>query len=308
MFDKRSDIIRFLTVADSGGIGLAADRLDMTQPALTRIIARLEREFDGRLFERMPKGVRLTSLGVTAAELGRRILTEIEAAERQLDATHSGRAGIYRVTAGPVWSSAVLPEVIARFHESYPGIGLKVEVASRAEGLRRLTAGESDMHCGGIDGGERLPDYLRREACADLTAGIVAHRDHPLLARGVSFDDLVRYPWIDYDASAASSRYPARTSLSSLLEQLHQRTGVRVGSVVHTGSASLFLMASGPYLSWLSLPFLDRIQGPVLRPLSVSFGRFQYRSGFVARRSAEDLPPFRSFQAILRRVLLDRLG
>ena len=91
MFDKRSDIIRFLTVADTGGIGLAADRLEMTQPALTRIIARLEREFDGRLFERLPKGVRLTSLGTTAAEVGRRILTEIEAAEEQLDATHSRR-------------------------------------------------------------------------------------------------------------------------------------------------------------------------------------------------------------------------
>ena len=60
---------------------MAADRLEMTQPALTRVIARLEREFDGRLFERLPKGVRLTSLGATAAEVGRRILSEIEAAE-----------------------------------------------------------------------------------------------------------------------------------------------------------------------------------------------------------------------------------
>ena len=308
MFDKRSDIIRFLTVADTGGIGMAADHLEMTQPALTRIIARLEREFDGRLFERLPKGVRLTSLGTTAAEVARRILTEIEAAEEQLDATHSGRTGIFRITAGPVWGSAVLPEVIARFHESFPRIQLKIETTSRAEGLRRLSRGDSDLHCGGIDDGERLPDFLRREHCLDLTAGIVAHRDHPLLSRSVTFDDLARFPWIDFDAPIMSQLDPVRCSLGSIFEKLHEQTSARVRIIVRTSSASLFLMSHGPYLSWLSLPFLDRLNGLALRPLPVSFGKFHYRSGFVVRRSAEDLPPFRSFEAILRRAILDRRG
>ena len=308
MFDKRSDIIRFLTVADTGGIGLAADRLEMTQPALTRVIARLEREFDGRLFERLPKGVRLTSLGTTAAEVGQRILTEIQAAEEQLDATHSGRTGIFRITAGPVWSSAVLPEVIARFHESFPRIELKVETTTRADGLRRLAGGDSDLHCGGIDSGERLPDFLRREHCVDLTAGIVAHGNHPLLTRSITFDDLARCPWIDFDPPISSRLDPTRTSLSGLFERLHERTSSRVRTIIRASSASLFLLASGPYLSWLSLPFLDRIDGLILRPLPVSFGRTNYRSGFVVRRSAEDLPPFRSFEAILRRVLYDSRG
>lgn len=308
MFDKRSDIIRFLTVADTGGIGLAADRLEMTQPALTRVIARLEREFDGRLFERLPKGVRLTSLGMTAAEIGRRILTEIKAAEEQLDATHSGRTGIFRITAGPVWNSAVLPEVIARFHESFPRIELKIETTSRAEGLRRLSRGDSDLHCGGIDDGERLPDVLRREHCLDLTAGIVAHQDHPLLSRSVTFDDLAQFPWIDFDAPIMSPLDPVRCSLGSLFEKLYEQTSARVRTIVRTSSASLFLMTQGPYLSWLSLPFLDRLNGLALRALPVSFGRFHYRSGFVVRRSAEDLPPFRSFEAILRRAILDRRG
>ena len=228
MFDKRSDIIRFLTVADTGGIGLAADRLEMTQPALTRVIARLEREFDGKLFERLPKGVRLTSLGTTAAEVAKRILTEIEAAEEQLDATHSGRAGIFRITAGPVWSSAVLPEVIARFHESFPRIELKVETTTRAEGLRRLARGDTDLHCGGIDGGERIPDFLRREHCVDLTAGIVAHGDHPLLARSI----FLRRPRpMPLDRLRLTHRVPTRPNPDVLVgpvrttPRAHQRPG-----------------------------------------------------------------------------------
>ena len=68
MFEKRSDLVRLLAVAESGRIGAAAGRLGMTQPALTRIIARLECRFGGRLFERLSTGVRLTSLGVTVTE------------------------------------------------------------------------------------------------------------------------------------------------------------------------------------------------------------------------------------------------
>ena len=56
MFDKRSDLVRFLGVAEAGKIGLTADRLSMTQPALTRVIARLERQLGARLFERTPTG------------------------------------------------------------------------------------------------------------------------------------------------------------------------------------------------------------------------------------------------------------
>ena len=77
-------------------------------------------------------------------------------------------------------------------------------------------------------------------------------------------------------------------------------------TVVRTGSAGLFLMASSPYLAWLSLTFLERLPGAFLQPLPVKFGRYLYRSGFVARRLAEDLPPFRRFEAIVRETALER--
>ena len=80
MFDRRADLIKFLTVAETGKILVAADKLAITQPALSRVIARLEEELDGPLFERIPSGVRLTSLGVVAADLARHILREMEAA------------------------------------------------------------------------------------------------------------------------------------------------------------------------------------------------------------------------------------
>ena len=308
MFEKRSELIRFLAVAETGTIGLAAERLNMNQPALSRIIARLERRLGSRLFERLPRGVRLTPLGTTVAGHARRILREYQDADQEIDASRSGRAGTYRVTASPTWSMGVLAPATVRFQEDFPGIELTLETTTRAEGLRRLDQGESDLHCGGIDGGEALPGFLRRERFIDMTMGIVAWHDHPLLAGAATDDALASYPWIDFGAPAIPAPGDARPSLRSLLDQIHANTPTRVQSIVRANTAGLFLMATGPYLAWLSIDFLERFPGHFLHPLPVSIGRYSYRSGFVARRDSEDLPPFRRFQAIVREIALGRSG
>ena len=302
MFDNRRDIARFIAVVEADGIARAAERLGITQPALSRIIARIERRFGARLFERTPEGARLTALGAAAIEPARRLLREYEAADQALDAARSGRTVTFRVTANPVWSDAVLPQAIARFHAACPEVELKLDTATRAEGLRRLADGRSDLHVGGIDDGALLPAFLRRERFLDATAGIVASRGHPLLDREITDDDLVGSAWIDFDADDAPGG--GRSSLAVLLDRLHETTRRRVRTVVRAGTAGLLLMAGGPYLAWLSLTFLERLPGGFLCPLPVSLGRFSYRTGFVARRSAEDIPLFRRFEEIVRETAL----
>ena len=75
----------------------------------------------------------------------------------------------------------MLARCTVRFHALFSDIELRLETTTRAEGLHRLARGETDLHCGGIDRGVRLPDYLRRERFPDMTAGIVAGRGHPIL-------------------------------------------------------------------------------------------------------------------------------
>ena len=66
-------------------------------------------------------------------------------------------------------------------------------------------------------------------------------------------------------------------------------------------------MASGPYLAWLPLKFLHAFDRD-LRPLPVSFGRHRYRTGFIARRSAEDLAAFRLLKQAVRAAALEKSG
>ena len=214
MFETRSDVVRFLAVVRAGSIRGAADRLFMTQPPLTRIIARLEHRFGGRLFDRLPHGVRLTALGVAVADQACRILREFHAAKGLTDAICSGRTGVFRITADPVWSEAVVAPTFPRFQIDFPGIELRLETASRAVGLRRLEDGESDLHCGGIDEGERLPDFLRRERFLEITTGVVASPDHPLLSRTVTEEALVHSPWVDCDPPVTGPWGNAPSSLA----------------------------------------------------------------------------------------------
>ena len=122
MFETRSELVRLIAVAETGRIGGAAERLAIAQPALSRAIARLEARFGGRLFERIPTGVRPTPLGATAVERARGLLREFRAAEEEIGAAVSGRAGTFRVTATPVWMRAVLAPAAAAFRERAPGV------------------------------------------------------------------------------------------------------------------------------------------------------------------------------------------
>ena len=311
MFDRRQDLVKFLAVAEAGKILAAAERLSIGQPAITRAIARIERRLGGRLFERLPTGVRLTPLGAVAVELARGLLREIETAEEKIEAAVSGRAGRFRITATPVWMQAVLAPAIARYREALPGVELALRTAPFAEGLRLLENGESDLHCGGADPGRPLPAFLRRERFIELTAAIVAGDGHPLLTRRPSVRDLSGYPWIDYDAPAftapaAVSPGDAETSLDPVLDRLFRETGRRVTTRLRAGAAALLPMAAGPWLARLPLELLDRLAEPRPKPLSTRFGRQRYRAGFIARRSAEDLAPFRALERAVRETALER--
>ena len=309
MFEKRKDLLKFLVVAETGTILTASDKLAMTQPALSRTISKLEDQFKGRLFERIPTGVRLTTFGSLVADRSRRILREIDLAEEEINLAVTGQTGSLRVTAGPMWMKAVLPLAIARFHKSYPGIELKLNTATYPEGVWSLMNGENDIHCGGIDTYEPLPQLVMREHILNMTWGIVAHKDHPLHSVESTYDDLADYPWIDYDKVIQSQAGTIRPSLTdNVLDKLYKRTSKRVGTVIRTNSVDLSLIRTGPYLSVLSLNFMERLPGSFLKPLPLQLGCYHYRAGILSRRSLVNMPPYRRFIKVVRDVVLDVLA
>ena len=307
MFDRRKDLLKLLTVAETGAILAAADKLSMTQPALSRTISKLEEQFKGQLFDRVPTGVRLTQFGSLVLEQSMRILREIETAEDRIEAVISGQSGNLRVSAGPMWMKTILPATATLFHADYPGITLKLRTTSYQEGLWLLMGGEIDLHCGGIDTCESLPQFIAREHMVDMTWGIVAHKDHPLHSGETSCEDLADYPWIDFDVAMVNQAGIVRPSLTeNVLDSLYKQTGRNARVVIRTNSVDLSLMETGPYLSVLSLNFIDRLPGEFLQPLPLQLGHHACRTGILSRKSSAAMSSCRHFIKVIRDVVMGR--
>ena len=307
MFNNRKDLLKFLVVAETGTILTAADKLSMTQPALSRTISKLEEQFQGQLFERVPTGVRLTEFGSLVLDQSIHVLREMELAEEEIKTAISGQSGSLNITAGPVWMKTILPAAITLFQKSYPGIQLKLRTTTYQEGVWLLMNGENDLHFGGADTCTTLPQFLTRQYMLDMTWGIVAHTDHPLQAKEADYDDLADYPWIDFDAVMLNQAGIARPSLTdNVLDSLYERTGRRTETIIRTSSVGLSLMETGPYLSVLSLNFMERLPGAFLKPLPLQLGRYDFRTGALSRKALANMLPCSHFIKIVRDVVQGR--
>jgi DNA-binding transcriptional LysR family regulator len=112
----------FVAVADAGNVSRAAQRLNITQPALSRQIQDLEREFACRLFDRIGRRIILTRDGEEILERTRRLLADAEALGERARALAGGEAGVLRIGAVPQFIETALPEVLTRYALTHPGI------------------------------------------------------------------------------------------------------------------------------------------------------------------------------------------
>ena len=307
MFDKRHELAKLLVVADTGTIIGAAEKLAITQPALSRIISKLEEQCRGQLFERTSTGVRLTQLGTMVTERARRILSEIEAAEEEINLTLTGQTGSLSITADPVWAETILPAVVCQFHRLHPEVELSVGAVSYSQGIRRLVSGESDLHCGSIGANGLWSPLVLPERLLKTTWCVVAHESHPLHAATVACEDLLGYQWIDYDTVADGGlgangdvKYDDLPSLAHVMDELHRETGRRAKVVIRTNLSELSMLEDGRYLSYLPLAALDKPPGASIVPLPTELGRRCYHAGIVSRRSSRALSAYVDMRRIVQ--------
>lgn len=120
------DLSYLLEVASAGHIGRAAERIGLTQPALTKCIARLESELGVPLLERGPKGVSLTAYGQHLADHAQRARAANLDIKRQIDELATGRAGHLRIGTGMILAQHVLPTACTALLRENPDITLEI--------------------------------------------------------------------------------------------------------------------------------------------------------------------------------------
>lgn len=130
----------FVVVADTGGITEAAERLSITQPALSRRIQALERYFDTTLLERGRNGVRLTEAGRLIHAEAQGLVTRFDRLRETLEAHSRLEVGTVRIGGGATAVSFLVPPAIASVQKDHPQIRFQVKEAGSQEVERDVTA------------------------------------------------------------------------------------------------------------------------------------------------------------------------
>ena len=173
----------FLAVADAGPMTLAAAQLGIQQPPLSQQIQALERQLGLRLFERHPKGVRLTDAGRALADDARLLVDDADALLARMQALARGDQGQLRLAfTSSAAAHAFTPETLRESRHRLPGVALTIV------GERNAAEVSDDLLAGRLHAGFLREPVVASERLASLTLlsepmVVAVPRDHALAAR-----------------------------------------------------------------------------------------------------------------------------
>jgi len=134
-----------LELARCGSVRETAERLFVTQPAVSAQVAALQRELGVRLVGRDGRGLRLTAAGEVLADYARRVLGLMQEAAVATAAAEAPERGRVRLAAVTTAAEHLLPVLIAQFRERYPQAEVSLEVANRLRVFALLERHQADV-------------------------------------------------------------------------------------------------------------------------------------------------------------------
>lgn len=120
----------FYAVAETGSVSGAAARLFISQPAVSKQLREFEETIGLTLFDRLPKGMRLTATGEELRVFAQRIFSTEAAAERRLAELRDARSGRLSIGASMTIGNYLLPTLLARYQRRYPGVEVQLDIAN----------------------------------------------------------------------------------------------------------------------------------------------------------------------------------
>ena len=135
----------FLAVAESGSFSTAAERLFLTQPAVSKRIAQLEQQLGTRLFDRVGRRIRLTEAGEALLPRARQVLLDLEDMSRAISNLTGTVSGTLRIGTSHHIGLHRLPPVLRRFAREYPDVKLDIHFIDSEEAWEAVLHGDLEM-------------------------------------------------------------------------------------------------------------------------------------------------------------------
>ncbi|KAE8763384.1 LysR substrate-binding domain-containing protein [Georgenia thermotolerans] len=286
----------FVAAAQEEHLGRAADRLGLSQPAVTKTLNELEALAGARLLDRGRHGARLTPAGEEFLRHAVGVTEAFGAAAGALAGAGEPAAVPVRVGALPTVASVLLPDAVARLRARHPGVGVQVRSGANRGLLEALRAAELDL----VIGRMAEPATMRGLSFELLYAeslAVVVHPDHPLTRRPgpVPLAAVLEHPLVVATAGTVPRHHT---------EALLQRQGLRLpGGCVETLEVSvaraLVRRSDAVWFTPERTPQVDLDDGVLVR-LDVPARGTAEPVGLLRRSVAEPAPLADDLAAILR--------
>ena len=237
----------FVAIGEEQHYGRAARRLRVAQPALSRQIQDLEEELGFKLFERLPRGVKLNQAGKLFLEDARRVLQELSEAAVRAGRVASGRSGTLRVgfTENSSWRG-VVPDSFRRYREKQPDAELQLQPEASLAQLEAIRSGRLDA--GFVNFMPESDPELGQLLVARQHVELATPKRHPLTRlKKLRLRDLTDAPFV---------WFPRRQSPAFYDRLMHEcyRGGLKSPRIVQEGlneATILSLVSTGLGVGWV---------------------------------------------------------
>ncbi|MGB7184144.1 MAG: LysR family transcriptional regulator [Burkholderiaceae bacterium] len=280
-----------LAVADEGALTAAADRIGLSQPALTRRMQQLEEYFGCDLFIRSRKGVELSEIGLLVANEARVLVNRFDTLRQQVQAHLNLDAGIVRIGGGATAVSFLLPKAIAGFQTAHPEIRFHLKEAGSREIANDVASGQLEL------GVVTLPIQSAELSVSRLMIDrvvLVARNDHPLVS-----NQPIQNP-TQALSDQAYVGFEAGSAIRGIIDAALRTNGIQMNVVMELRSipAILRMVATTGYLAFVSQASLEG-QAEVAE-IGVRGLTIERELGIVARRDIPLSPAAGKFAQTLR--------
>lgn len=189
------DIDYFLAVAEEGQVRKAAQKLGISQPAVTKGLQRLEKALGFELFERSVRGMSLTRVAEQFRQRTSVLRGVLHDAVKEATDLHLGALGLLRVGVSPLYVQKIFVPAYVQLHHQRPAASVRASVHLNDELWRLLRQGELDMTISSLPA--VTPDDLEVFELMRDDVCMVVRQGHPLLEnRRLRVTDLTGVQWL----------------------------------------------------------------------------------------------------------------
>ena len=234
----------FITVAEVGSFSDAADRLYLTQSAISKRIALLEQQIGKRLFDRIARQVSLTEAGNELLPRARRILQEYENALQAINDLSGEASGTLRLAISHHLGLHRLPPILKQFAQQYPNVTLDIEFMDSEKAYEQVLHGDSEVAV--ITLALEAHHNINSKVIWNDPLRFICAQDHPLAQiKQPELKDLADYPII----------LPGiNTYTGQIIQNLFQKEGIPLKAPMSTNYLETISTMVEIGLGWSVLP------------------------------------------------------